>query len=248
MRDPQHFDRNADLYDRARPPYPEAMWSRLAQLGSLTAGERALDLGSGSGQAVGPLLRAGMRVTAIEPGPALAAKLRARFPEVEVIVSTAEEARLPRSEFALATAATSIHWFDLEVVLPRVHAALRPGGTVAVWRNAYGDQTVAPTPFREAVQRIVARRGGEERRVPDETETAAWARILSAGGLFEVRHVEEFRWSIELSAAQVGQLFTTFSDWTPAEAAEVERAAADLGGVVEEHYVTSLIVLEAEPG
>ncbi|MDQ1577135.1 MAG: hypothetical protein QOH55_2285 [Microbacteriaceae bacterium] len=247
MSNPQHFDRNADLYDRARPPYPEALWSRLAQLGVLSAGARALDLGSGTGQAVGPLLRAGMRVTAIEPGPALATRLRTHFPDIEVVVSTAEAAELPRSAFALATAATSVHWFDLPVVLPKVHAALQPGGNFAVWRNAYGDPQAPITPFRERVVEIVALRGGEVHRTPDETETARWARDLSAGGLFDVSHVEEFRWSIELDATGLLELFTTFSDWTPLEAAEIGRAAKDLDDLVEEHYVTPLIVLAAEP-
>ncbi|MEO7016794.1 MAG: class I SAM-dependent methyltransferase [Leifsonia sp.] len=247
MPDPQHFDRNADLYDRARPPYPEALWSRLGQLGVLSAGERALDLGSGTGQAVGPLLRAGMRVTAIEPGPALAARLRTHFPDVEVVASTAEDAELPRSAFALATAATSVHWFDLHVVLPKVHAALQPGGNFAVWRNAYGDPQALMTPFRERVAEIVARRGSDVRRAPGETETSKWARVLSAGGFFVVCHVEEFRWSIELDATGLRELFTTFSDWTPSEAAEVGRAAEDLGGLIEERYVTPLIVLAAEP-
>lgn len=247
MRDPLHFDRNAELYDRARPAYPDALWSRLEELGVLRPGERALDLGSGTGQAVGPLLRAGMRVTAVEPGPALAARLRAHFPEVGVIASTAEDAQLPRSAFALATAATSVHWFDLEVVLPKLNAALRPGGHFAVWRNAYGDPRAPVTLFRERVGEVVARRGGEIRRAPDELETAAWARELSAGGLFDVVHVEEFRWSIELDANGLRELFTTFSNWTTAEAVEIGQAATDLGGLVVEHYVSPLIVLAATP-
>jgi SAM-dependent methyltransferase len=243
MPDAKHFDRNAELYDRARLPYPDALWSRLDQLGVLRAGARVLDLGSGTGQAVGPLLRAGMRVTSIEPGPALAARLHAKFPSVELIVSTAEDARLPTGAFELATAATSVHWFDLGVVLPMVHAALHPGGTFAVWRNVYGDQQCPITPFRARVAEIVARRGGETRRSADETETETWARALSAGGLFAVRHVEEFRWSIELDATALRELFTTFSNWTPSEASEIGRAAQELGGRVQEHYVTPLIVL-----
>jgi hypothetical protein len=38
-------------------------------------------------------------------------------------------------------------------------------------------------------------------------------------------------------------LFATFSDWTTAEAAEVEQAVVDLGGRVTEHYQTMLHVL-----
>lgn len=244
MASPEHFDRNADLYDGARPPYPEVLWGRLSELGLLVAGGRALDLGSGTGQAVGPLLRAGMTVTAVEPGPALARLLHSRFPEVTVIRSRAEDAELPHATSELVTAATSVHWFDLEVVVPKVHAALRPGGSFAVWRNAYGDPQNPVTPFRERAGEIVARRGERAPRPFDEFETERLAAALSASGHFGVRLIEEFRWAIVLDAARLRDLFTTFSDWTPAEAEEVRRAAEEVGGAVEEHYVTPLIVLD----
>lgn len=244
MPDPMHFDRHAELYDRARPPYPAALWERLAELGLLVAGARALDLGAGSGQATRGLVEAGMEVTAVEPGAALATRLAERLPDVRVIAATAEEADLPAASFALATIATAVHWFDLGVVLPKLHAALAPGGHLAVWRNAYGDASVPPTPFRERVQAIAGRRNAPPRPGPDESQTAEWARLLEAGGYFRASHVEEFAWSIDLDEDGVRGLFTTFSDWSEAEAEEAAVAVRDLGGTVTEHYRTPLIVLE----
>ncbi len=69
---PLHFDTHADVYDRARPPYPAVLWAELQDLGLLQPGIRAIDLGAGSGLATGPLLEAGASVDAVEPGPALA--------------------------------------------------------------------------------------------------------------------------------------------------------------------------------
>lgn len=244
MPDPMHFERHARLYDRARPPYPEALWRRLGELGLLVPGHRAVDLGAGSGQATRMLAAAGLQVTAVEPGAALARELRRNVPAARVIEETVEEAELPPASFELATAATAIHWFDLDVVLPALHAALVPGGRLAVWRNAYGDPRAPVTPFREQVGRIVARRDAPPRPGPGETETARWARELSAGGWFEPVDVEEFRWDVDLDEDAVRGLFTTFSDWTAEEADEAARAVRDLGGTVTEHYVTPLIVLD----
>ncbi|MGO4300189.1 class I SAM-dependent methyltransferase [Leifsonia sp. RAF41] len=243
MPDPQHFDRHADLYDRARPPYPDALGKRLAELGLLVASHRAVDLGAGTGQATGILVDAGMDVTAVEPGPALAARLRERFPDVHVVRDTAEAVKLPPASFNLATAATAVHWFDLDVVLPKLHTALVPGGRLAVWRNAYGDRSVPVTPFRDRIGQIVARRGAPPRRLPDEADTSRWATLLQAGGYFEPVHLEDFHWSIELDEDAVRGLFTTFSDWSVAEAEQAAEAARDLGGTVTEHYLTPLIVL-----
>ncbi|MDN4596179.1 class I SAM-dependent methyltransferase [Leifsonia virtsii] len=244
MPDPMHFDRLADVYDRARPPYPDALWRRLGDLGLLVPGRRAVDLGAGSGQATRVLVEAGLDVVAVEPGPALAARLRRAVPAAGVIEATAEAAPLVAASFDLATAATAVHWFDLGVVLPRLHRALVPGGRLAVWRNVFGDMEAPQTPFRERVAQIVAQRDAPPRPGPGESETATWTGALSVGGWFAASHVEEFRWRITLDAEDVRGLFTTFSDWTPEEASQAAAAVRDLGGAVTEHYVTPLIVLD----
>nr|WP_297425569.1 class I SAM-dependent methyltransferase [uncultured Actinotalea sp.] len=245
MPGPQHFDAHADAYDRGRPQYPAVLWARLEDLGVLRPGVRVLELGAGTGQATGPLLDAGAAVTAIEPGPALAALLRRRVPAAAVHLCTAESMHVPSAAFDLAVAATSVHWLDLGVVLPKVHRALVPGGHLAVWRTAYGDPAGPVTPFRERVRHISARRGPAAARPgPGELDTGAWVDRLTATGHFVVRHVEEFRWSVELSTDQVRDLFTTFSDWHRDEVAEAARTVDDLGGRVVEHYLTPLIVLD----
>jgi len=242
--DPLHFDAHAEVYDRARPPYPDALWARLGELGLLRPGTRVVELGAGTGQATGPMLRAGASVTAVEPGAALADRLRRHWPAATVHTGTAESVLLPPAAFDLAVAATAVHWFHLDVVLPRLHRALVPGGHLAVWRTAYGDPSVAITPFRERVAEITARRGAPPRPGPGELETAAWVDRLTAGGHFRATHVQQFHWRIELRTDQVRDLFTTFSNWNAAEVEQAARAVDELGGRVVEHYVTPLIVLE----
>jgi SAM-dependent methyltransferase len=67
------FDRAADLYQDARPEYPEGLFDRLVDVTRLRPGDRVLEVGAGPGKATVPLSRRGLRVTALEPGPALAA-------------------------------------------------------------------------------------------------------------------------------------------------------------------------------
>lgn len=241
MPGPQHFEQHAHLYTRARPPYPAALWDELAALGLLRPGGRALDIGAGTGQATGPLLDAGMHVTALEPGRRLAAELRARHPAAVVDEHAAEAADLPAGSFDLAVAATSVHWLDLDVVLPRLHAAIVEDGHLAVWKNEFGDPTFT-SPFRERVDAVVALRTGPPRTGPGLDESS-WPAELSAGGYFEVVHTRTFRWSMRLRDDQVHDLFTTFSDWAPDEIEQVAAAARELGGVVTEHYMTPLVVL-----
>ncbi|WP_238154724.1 class I SAM-dependent methyltransferase [Ornithinimicrobium sufpigmenti] len=185
------------------------LWDRLGELGVLSAGTRVVELGAGSGQATGPMVSAGATVTAVEPGPALAALLQERWPEVTVHVGTAEAVELPDAAFDLAVVATAVHWFDLPVVLPKLHRTLVLGGHLAVWRTAFGNPAAPVTAFRERVSQIVARRTQAPGRAgPGETDTASWVRRLTASGHFVTAHVEEFAWTIELTTAQVRDLFT----------------------------------------
>ncbi|MFH8253126.1 class I SAM-dependent methyltransferase [Microbacterium sp. B2969] len=244
MVDPMHFDARAEIYERARPPYPEALWRRLCAVGLLAPGVRIVEFGAGSGQATAPLVEAGAEVTAVEPGPALAARLRARLPSVRVLVETAEAVALSDAAFDAAVVATAVHWLDLDVVLPKLHRALVPGGRFAVWRTVFGDPT-ARTAFRDQVERIVARREDPPRRSgPGELDTAAWARRLSVGDLFTEEFTELYRWSVDFSSDQVRDLFLTFSEWSAAEADAAAKAVDELGGQVTEHYLSWLILMK----
>lgn len=243
MAGPMHFEARADDYAAARPPYPPELWARLRARGLVRSGRAALDLGAGSGQATGPLIAAGMHVTAVEPGPRLAGLLHAAFPSADVRVARAEDVELPDSVFDLAVAATSIHWMDLDVVLPKVARALAPSGRFVVWRNVFGDDEAPVTPFRGRIADIVGARHAPPRPGPSAEDRDATARALTASGVFRLEDASAFRWSVDLDAGAVERLFLTFSDWTGPEVRQAVAAVVDLGGVVTEHYSSWMLVL-----
>lgn len=238
-----HFDARADVYAEARPRYPAALWERLRGRGLLNPGATALDLGAGTGQATGPLIEAGLHVTAVEPGARLARILRVAYPTARVLVSRAEDLEIPDDEFDLAVAATSIHWMDLGVVLPKVHSVLKNDGRFLVWRHVFGDPEGRRTPFRDRVAEIVDSRSTATRAHQQAEDLDATADRLTDSGLFHVEDAATFPWSIELNADQIGRLFATFSDWSDLEVREAAAAVDELGGTVVEHYSSWLLVL-----
>lgn len=50
------FDSAADLYDRARPDYPEELFDDLIELAGLDQGAHVLEIGCATGKATRPLL------------------------------------------------------------------------------------------------------------------------------------------------------------------------------------------------
>ena len=129
------FDSVAELYDRGRPTYPPEIFDELVALSGVPDGGRVLEIGCGTGQATVAMAKRGYDITAIELGPNLAAIARrnlAPYPKVDVQVAAFEEWPLPPVPFDLVMAATSFHWLDADLAVPKIAAALRPGGAVAI--------------------------------------------------------------------------------------------------------------------
>ena len=129
------FDREADLYDRVRPRYPAALFDDLVELADLRPDARVLEIGAGTGIATRALAERGFAITALEPGPAMAAvagRNLPSFPNTEVIVSSFEDWTLPNEPFDLVLSATAFHWLDRATRYVKSAAALREGGHLAI--------------------------------------------------------------------------------------------------------------------
>lgn len=129
----------AEEYDRARPGYPEALVARLMAYAG-EGGRDAVEAGAGTGKASVALAAHGGRLLCLEPDAGMAVVLRrrtARWPSVTVQETAFEDWRPPR-RFGLLVAATAWHWFDPARRWDLAHAALAPGGTLALLWNPQG--------------------------------------------------------------------------------------------------------------
>lgn len=244
MRPGNHFESVAASYGTARPAYPSVLYDTLVEQGVLGPGRRILEIGAGSGEATGELIRRGSAVLAVEPGRELAARLRRSCPEASVFASRIEDVDLPARRFTSVVAATSMHWVDLPRMLPRLGQALEPGGLLAVWRTVFGDPRVW-TPFRREVHEIVAHR---RLSAPphDPLDPRPTVEELEVGGSFRLVRSWRWTWQIGLDAHQLRALFATFSDWQdPGELDAIQAAAAAQPDQVTEHYVTVLHLLRS---
>lgn len=237
-----HFESIASDYAAARPPYPPALFECLLTEGVIGPGRWVLEVGAGSGLATGPLVATGSNVVAIEPGHYLAELLRGTVNDAAVIVATLEEADLGTRQFDSVVAATSMHWVNLATALPKLHAALRASGWLAVWRHQFYDDSVPQSAFRMRVQAIADAMRDSAGTGPARPNRSTMEE-LSAGGLFRPVRTEQWQWSVSLDVDAITRLFGTFPGWTREGVRAVSAAAEDLGGVVVEHYRTVLHLL-----
>lgn len=211
------FDSAADLYQQARPEYPEHLYEAMIAAAGLSADNRLLEIGSASGKATLPLVRRGFRITCVEPGPALAAAARrnlARFPDVEVVQSMFEDIDPSAHErFDLVFAATAWHWLDPAVRYRRTWELLRPGGHLAFWSATHVFPEGGDSFFVD-LQEIYDEIGEglpdgvtcpRPEELPDQRED------IEASGLFEPVLVRHFDWEVAYDADGYTRLLDTFS-------------------------------------
>lgn len=253
------FNRDAQNYDQARPGYPKPLYELLANECGLRPGCRVLEIGAGSGQATGRLLQAGAQVVAVEPGAQLAAVLAQRFAQqqLEVRIGDFETVDLA-GPFDLAVAATSFHWVDLTVSLPKLSQLLRPGGWLAIWWNLFQDPA-RPTTFRAALDRVYQQQLPElvlhGDGIPDRLKPESWSRDLQTGGWFGPVQAHFLPWLNPLTPQRARNLWATFSNIIALDPDRRERfldvlatvVQDEFGGRVDDPCVTAIYLARRRP-
>jgi SAM-dependent methyltransferase len=162
----------ADVYERARPSYPQAAVDWIVERAELRPGRTLVDLGAGTGKLTRLLLPTGARVVAVEPIP----EMRAHIDGAEVLDGTAEAIPLPDASADVVTVAQAFHWFDHERALPEIHRVLRSNGSlVIVWNMRDLDD-----PVQRGVEDLL---GPMRREVPGQI-LGAWREPLARSTLF----------------------------------------------------------------
>ncbi|MEV0089896.1 class I SAM-dependent methyltransferase [Streptomyces sp. NPDC050738] len=144
------FDSVAAQYAASRPGYPPALFDAVEAMAGLSfKGATVYDIGAGTGIATRLLRDRGAQVTAVEPGPAMAAQLRQRLPDVPLIQGDGNSLPLASGSADFITYAQSWHWTDPSRSIPEAFRVLAPRGALALWWNI-PDPKVPWTAAQEA--------------------------------------------------------------------------------------------------
>jgi SAM-dependent methyltransferase len=133
----------AEAYDRFMGRYSSQLSPQLADYAGVQAGQTVLDVGCGPGALTAELVRrvGAKHVAAVDPSPPFVAAMQARFPDVDVRQSPAEQLPFRDDTFDSALAQLVVHFMaDPVAGLREMARVTRPHGVVAacVWDYAGG--------------------------------------------------------------------------------------------------------------
>jgi SAM-dependent methyltransferase len=232
------FDSAADLYDAARPAYPEALFDDLVKLAGLIPGDRLLEIGCATGKATRPLLERGFSVVCVEVGANMAQRARQAFAGLpaEVHVAPFETWEGTPESFDLVYAATAWHWVDPTVRYRKAHQLLRPGGHLAFW-SALHAFPAGFDPFFTKIQDVYDAIGESRpgswpppapNEIPDERHE------IQSTGLFEAVEVRRYIWDTSYRAEEYIALLDTFSGHIAMDDAKREHLYREIRQQIEQ--------------
>ncbi|HEX2584025.1 MAG TPA: class I SAM-dependent methyltransferase [Steroidobacteraceae bacterium] len=179
------FGLASDAYKSFRIEYPPALFTQIEHAGTSMRRNLAVDLGSGTGLSLPPLLQRFDRVIAVEPDARMAEKI-AHHEKLEINVSRAEKFDIDSGRVDLITCATAFYWMDGPTVINHMIRWLHPDGLIAVYRYGFPKLpgTVANIVYRELEQHWNAFRSP---RLIDEEYT--WRCFTSSDKLKDLSRV-----------------------------------------------------------
>lgn len=195
------FDRNAALYDAARPSYDPRAVDVIRVLGP-----RVLEVGAGTGKATELLARAGLAITAVEPGAAMAAALRAKaLPGVTVVEARFEDH--VAHDYDVVLAAQAWHWID--PATKYVLAAAAAPHLVLLYNIADFELTLRAELDAAYAKHFV---GDPARLQPVVDQRAKYDAEIRESGVFAPPRITELAWTQRYTTRGYLDLISTYSD------------------------------------
>ena len=232
------FNRDAVLYDEARPGYPEELFDDIVALSGILPGGRILEFGCGTGIATVPFARRGYKMLCVELGEQLAAVARknlAPYPDAHVYTGAFEEWPVEEGAFDLAFAATAFHWIEPALGYRKSAQALRPGGPLALFRHEHVHSDTS-AGFFEEVQHYYQEAGlakTPDFRQPHPDEIEDDAAQIESSGLFGPVDVRRYVWDIEYDAASYIRVLSTYSNHINLDDVRRERLFVGISNLID---------------
>lgn len=162
------FNKNASIYNEARPGYPEEVYDTISKYVNYNNHSQLLEIGAGQGIATEEIYnRWKANITAIEPGINLYNLMRHRFennPKISIVNKTFEDFS-STNQYDGIFSATAFHWLEGKTKFEKTHKLLRNNSFLFLYWNNYG---ISNMELEKQIKQLYTKYGFPESREPSD--------------------------------------------------------------------------------
>lgn len=128
------FNDVVDVYDKARPTYPQELLDDVLDFSNMEFFESGLEVGAGTGQATDLFLNRIKKLDIVEVGDKQVEYLKKKYSDKNISTYKAYfEAYSSTEKYDFIYSATAFHWVDAAIGYPKAWNMLKNGGVMAVF-------------------------------------------------------------------------------------------------------------------
>jgi SAM-dependent methyltransferase len=247
----------ADLYDRSRPSYPEALVDGVLEFAGAGASDRAIEVGAGTGKATVLFAARGLNVLGIEPSAEMAAVARrncAAFENVTIEQIEFERWRPPGHEFRLVFSGQAWHWISPEVRYIAARAALENRGALAAFWNR---PDWGACDLRDALAEVYGRNAhagesGDPMNPRMGVGDEDWEAEIAGTPGFDDAEVRVYPWHRDYTTEEYLELLGSHSACLVLDTTDRDRLLSGIAAAIDDHggsfrmpYATRLCLARA---
>lgn len=224
----ESFGVNAELYDRARPRYPDALIQRIV---AASPGPDILNVGLGTGIEARQFQATGSTVLGVEPDVRMADIARRNGVVTEV--ATFETWDPAGREFDAVVSGTAWHWIDPVAGASKAAQVLRPGGLLAIFWHVFQLPPKLVEAFATVYSRILPDTSYNVQAARQPLDTAQVLTAAAAAGIKKAgrfTRLEQWRVDWEQFYSR-GEWLDRFSTEVPLTQLPPHKLAEVLDGV-----------------
>ena len=154
------FSSAAELYQQARPDYPQDIVSWLKTELNVDQDSIVIDLGAGTGKFLPYLKQITPHIIAVEPVSEMLEQLKIVHPDVQTIQANSDKIPLKNASVDVVVCAQSFHWFANAESLREIHRILKPQGHLGLIWNQRDEQV----GWVKAIAKLLAQYEGDTPR------------------------------------------------------------------------------------
>ena len=189
------FSLAAELYQQARPSYPQNIESWLKNNLKLSQHSTLIDLGSGTGKFIPYLQHISSNIIAVEPIAAMLAQLKAHYPNIQTVQAFSHNLPFSAKFTDAVCCAQSFHWFANIETLTELHRILKTNGwLVLIW-----NQRDIQVDWVKALDDLIQPFEGDTPRFHNNQ----WKKVFKNQNLFMLKHHHIFAFSHHGTVEQV---------------------------------------------